>query len=110
MKSAAHTHEGRPRKDRRGFDLISDQPPLGRLWFSRQLHNNQEPHGGIGPSCGSLSFCRLLRSVESEGSQASLVAALNVEPSGNVSLRSVMSAVSPSRDVLQRLQVPNFDV
>jgi hypothetical protein len=25
-------------------------------------------------------------------------------------LQSLMSAVSPSRDVLQRLQIPNFDV
>jgi hypothetical protein len=25
--------EGRPRKDERGFDLISDTLPFGRLWY-----------------------------------------------------------------------------
>jgi len=29
---AVHIYEVRPRKDRRGFDLISDQLPFGRLW------------------------------------------------------------------------------
>jgi hypothetical protein len=28
-----HAYEVRPRKDRRGFDLISDQLPFGRLWY-----------------------------------------------------------------------------
>ena len=28
-----HTYEIRPRKDGRGFDLISDVPPSGRLWY-----------------------------------------------------------------------------
>jgi len=28
-----HIYEIRPRKDRRGFDLISDRLPLGLLWF-----------------------------------------------------------------------------
>jgi hypothetical protein len=27
------TYEVRPRKDKRGFDLISDALPFGRLWF-----------------------------------------------------------------------------
>ena len=26
-------YEVRPRKDKRGVDLISDAPPLGRLWY-----------------------------------------------------------------------------
>jgi hypothetical protein len=30
----AHLHEVRPRKNRRGFDLISDQLPFGRLWYA----------------------------------------------------------------------------
>jgi hypothetical protein len=30
---AVHIYEVRPRKDRRGFDLISDQLPFGRLWY-----------------------------------------------------------------------------
>ena len=28
-----HTYEVRPRKDRRGFDLISDRLPFDRLWY-----------------------------------------------------------------------------
>jgi len=28
-----HTYEVRPRKDKRGFDLISDVLPFGRLWY-----------------------------------------------------------------------------
>jgi hypothetical protein len=29
----AHVYEVRPRKDKRGFDLISDGLPFGRLWY-----------------------------------------------------------------------------
>ena len=32
MSSAIHSYEVRPRKDHRGFDLISDALPFGRLW------------------------------------------------------------------------------
>jgi hypothetical protein len=28
-----HVSEVRPRKDKRGFDLISDVPPFGKLWY-----------------------------------------------------------------------------
>jgi hypothetical protein len=28
-----HVYEIRPRKDQRGFDLISDALPFGRLWY-----------------------------------------------------------------------------
>ena len=28
-----HVYEVRPHKDRRGFDLISDALPFGRLWY-----------------------------------------------------------------------------
>ncbi len=28
-----HAYEVRPRKDKRGFDLISDALPFGRLWY-----------------------------------------------------------------------------
>ena len=31
--SSEHVYEIRPRKDRRGFDLIGDRLPLGLLWF-----------------------------------------------------------------------------
>jgi hypothetical protein len=29
-----HRYEVRPRPDRRAFDLISDQVPFGRLWYT----------------------------------------------------------------------------
>jgi hypothetical protein len=31
-----HVYEVRPRKDRRGVDLISDGLPFGRLWYGEQ--------------------------------------------------------------------------
>jgi hypothetical protein len=34
MSSSQHVYEVRPRKDHRGFDLISDVLPIGRLWYS----------------------------------------------------------------------------
>ena len=30
-----HVYEVRPRKDKRGFDLISNALPFGRLWYAR---------------------------------------------------------------------------
>jgi len=30
---SVHEYEVRPRKDHRGFDLISDALPFGRLWY-----------------------------------------------------------------------------
>ena len=33
MTSSQHAYEVRPRKDRRGVDLISDVLPFGRLWY-----------------------------------------------------------------------------
>jgi hypothetical protein len=33
MKSTMHIYKVRPRKDRRGVDLISDALPFGRLWY-----------------------------------------------------------------------------
>ena len=30
-----HVYEVRPRKDKRGFDLISDALPFGRLWYTK---------------------------------------------------------------------------
>ena len=32
---STHMYEVRPRKDRRGVDLISDALPFGRLWYAR---------------------------------------------------------------------------
>jgi hypothetical protein len=34
MSKDVHVYEIRPRKDRRGFDLISDALPFGRLWYA----------------------------------------------------------------------------
>ena len=33
MQSTIHTYAVRPRKDKRGVDLISDVLPFGRLWY-----------------------------------------------------------------------------
>jgi hypothetical protein len=33
MTEIKHVYEVRPRKDKRGFDLISDTLPFGRLWY-----------------------------------------------------------------------------
>jgi hypothetical protein len=33
MTEIKHVYEVRPRKDRRGFDLISDALPFRRLWY-----------------------------------------------------------------------------
>jgi hypothetical protein len=36
-----HLYEIRPRKDKRGVDLISDVLPLGRLWYGGAERNQQ---------------------------------------------------------------------
>jgi hypothetical protein len=33
MTSSQHVYNIRPRKDHRGFDLISDALPFGQLWY-----------------------------------------------------------------------------
>ena len=33
MREIEHAYEVRPRKDKRGVDLISDALPFGRLWY-----------------------------------------------------------------------------
>ena len=33
MTKSQHVYEVRPRKDKRGVDLISDTLPFGRLWY-----------------------------------------------------------------------------
>jgi hypothetical protein len=33
MRSSQHVYQVRPRKDKRGVDLISDALPFGRLWY-----------------------------------------------------------------------------
>jgi hypothetical protein len=34
MQSTINVYEVRPRKDKRGVDLISDALPFGRLWYA----------------------------------------------------------------------------
>jgi hypothetical protein len=34
-KDDLHVYEVRPRKDKRGFDLISDALPFGQLWYTK---------------------------------------------------------------------------
>jgi hypothetical protein len=36
MTSSQHAYEVRPRKNKRGFDLISDALPFGRLWYGER--------------------------------------------------------------------------
>jgi hypothetical protein len=38
MQSTFHVYEVRPRKDKRGFDLISDALPFGALWYTKPDH------------------------------------------------------------------------
>ena len=38
ISARVHVYEIRPRKDRRGFDLISDALPFGRLWYTEIPH------------------------------------------------------------------------
>ena len=38
MQSTMHVYEVRPRKDKRGFDLISDVLPFGGLWYDTPDH------------------------------------------------------------------------
>jgi hypothetical protein len=35
VPNSQHVYEIRPRKDQRGFDLISDALPFGRLWYTK---------------------------------------------------------------------------
>ncbi len=36
MSRSQHIYEVRPRKDKRGVDLISDVLPFGRLWYGER--------------------------------------------------------------------------
>ena len=35
MTSSQHVYEVRPRRDKRGVDLVSDALPFGRLWYTK---------------------------------------------------------------------------
>jgi len=49
MASSEDAYEVRPRKDKRGFELISDALPFGRLWYG-------EPDA-ITNAVGYAQFC-----------------------------------------------------
>ena len=36
-----HVYEVRPRKNKRGVDLISDVLPFGRLWYQQAISNRE---------------------------------------------------------------------
>ena len=48
MTISQHVYEVRPRKDKRGFDLISDALPFGRAWH-RLRGSLQERFRALGP-------------------------------------------------------------
>ena len=51
--SAEHVYEVRPRKDKRGFDLIFDALPFRRLWYG-------EPNAvSNAVDCGGFSAARI---------------------------------------------------
>jgi len=54
MTSSKHVYEVRPRKDKRGVDLISDALPFGRLWYDTPdnavgyaMHSSRSHHAVI---------------------------------------------------------------
>ena len=51
VQPSTHVYEMRPRKDKRGVDLISDALPFGRLWYG-------EPNA-IGNAIGYAQFTLL---------------------------------------------------
>jgi hypothetical protein len=56
-----HLYEVRPRKDQRGFDLISDALPFGRLWY-------QDAQAAVGYArCFSRSHKVEIRVVDGKG-------------------------------------------
>jgi hypothetical protein len=67
MTNTQHVYEVRPRKDRRGVDLISDALPFGRLWYAGPNavvnaigyaeHRSRSHDAGAAPSStGSLNL------------------------------------------------------
>ncbi|HEU5314120.1 MAG TPA: hypothetical protein VFU08_09865 [Candidatus Udaeobacter sp.] len=61
MKSSIHEYEIRPRKDKRGFDLISDALPFGRLWYA------EIPHAIGYAQFGSRSYDAVIRVYDESG-------------------------------------------
>ena len=49
-----HLYQVRPRKDKRGVDLISDVLPFGALWYTKARRCRLREFGG---SCERTSAC-----------------------------------------------------
>ena len=47
MSSSQHVYEIRPRKDKRGFDLISDALPFGRLCMASQMRSATQSFAAV---------------------------------------------------------------
>ena len=63
--AAMHVYEVRPRKDKRGVDLVSDVLPFGRLWYGEP---NAIPHAiGYAMHC-SRSHDAVIRVYDDVGS------------------------------------------
>jgi hypothetical protein len=89
-----------------GVDLISDALPFGRLWFSDNLTQSRTAAWDR-TTCGSL--WPLLNPVVADKAQATFVFAAEVQIPESPGA-PMPSAASATRDVLQWLQIPNFDV
>jgi hypothetical protein len=53
-KISTHVYEVRPRKDKRGVDLISDALPFGRLWYGEPNNCPRTPLGRTTHSRGLI--------------------------------------------------------
>jgi hypothetical protein len=61
MEAVKHVYEVRPRKDKRGVDLISEALPFGRLWYDT-------PDNAIGYAmCSSRSHDAVIRVYDDAG-------------------------------------------
>jgi hypothetical protein len=54
MQSTIHVYKVRPRKDKRGVDLISDALQFGRLWYSEPNNCPRTPLGRTTHSRGLI--------------------------------------------------------
>ncbi len=55
--SPTHVYDVRPRSDKRGFDLISDALPFGRLWYEQALDAIEYAKFYSHPHDAVIRFC-----------------------------------------------------
>jgi hypothetical protein len=69
MQSTMHVYEVRPRKDKRGVDLISDVLPFGRLWYGgpnvRGAATPKNDRPKRLPQARGLDLCQTVRGLAS---------------------------------------------